>query len=51
LSTVRRADRIVVIEDGRVVEEGTHAELLAARGLYRQMSDASSGIPRTGTGG
>jgi ATP-binding cassette, subfamily B, bacterial len=37
LSTVRHADRIVVINDGRVVEEGTHPELLATGGLYRDL--------------
>lgn len=34
LSTVINADRIVVIQDGRIVEEGSHEELLAARGIY-----------------
>jgi ABC-type multidrug transport system fused ATPase/permease subunit len=34
LSTVRRADRIAVVEQGRVVEQGTHDELLAAGGRY-----------------
>ena len=34
LSTVRSADRILVMKDGRVVESGTHAELMAARGHY-----------------
>ena len=37
LSTVRSADRIVLLEDGRIVEEGGHAELLAAAGPYATM--------------
>jgi ATP-binding cassette, subfamily B, bacterial len=37
LSTVRHADRIVVLNEGRVVEQGTHAELIAAGGLYRDL--------------
>jgi ABC-type multidrug transport system fused ATPase/permease subunit len=37
LSTVRAADLILVIEDGRVVERGTHAELLAAGGRYEEL--------------
>jgi subfamily B ATP-binding cassette protein MsbA len=37
LSTVRKADRIVVLDQGKVIEEGTHLELLTARGLYKQL--------------
>jgi ATP-binding cassette subfamily B protein len=38
LATVLRADRIVVVEDGRVVEEGRHADLLARGGLYARLA-------------
>ncbi|SFS80771.1 ABC transporter transmembrane domain-containing protein [Brevundimonas viscosa] len=38
LATVLRADRIVVMEDGGVAEEGTHASLLAAGGLYARLA-------------
>jgi ABC-type multidrug transport system fused ATPase/permease subunit len=39
LSTVRSADRIVVLDAGRIVEEGDHQRLLAQRGLYRRLYD------------
>ena len=37
LSTIRRANRIIVIQDGRIVEQGTHAELLRMRGHYYRL--------------
>jgi ATP-binding cassette, subfamily B, multidrug efflux pump len=40
LSTIRDADLILMMENGRIVEQGTHDELLAAEGAYRRLYDA-----------
>jgi ATP-binding cassette subfamily B protein len=49
LSTVRGADQILVVDDGRIVERGTHRELMASGGLYSelyttQFADQESGV-------
>jgi ABC-type multidrug transport system fused ATPase/permease subunit len=42
LSSVRDADLILVVQDGRIVEQGTHEELLEQGGTYRQLHDAQT---------
>ena len=44
LSTIRRADQILVIEQGRIVERGTHAELFALRGRYHDLYTKQHGV-------
>lgn len=43
LSTIAEMDRIVVLDEGRIVEQGTHAELIGKRGLYARYWDRQSG--------
>ncbi|HHL22239.1 MAG TPA: ABC transporter ATP-binding protein, partial [Aliiroseovarius sp.] len=43
LSTIARMDRIVVMHEGRIAEAGTHAELLAAGGIYADLWARQSG--------
>lgn len=43
LSTTRDADRIIMLERGRIIEEGTHTELLARNGKYAEMWNAQAG--------
>lgn len=43
LSTVRLADQILVLDQGRIIERGTHAELVAARGAYAELFEMQAG--------
>ncbi|MCE7080550.1 ABC transporter ATP-binding protein [Streptomyces sp. ST2-7A] len=45
LTTAARADRVVLLDDGRVVEDGTHAELLSAGGRYTELWRSYTGEP------
>src|SRR5207237_634576 len=45
LSTVRNADLIVVMDKGRIIEQGRHEQLLAANGLYTKLIQASQNNP------
>jgi len=40
LSTIQEADVILVMRDGKIVEQGNHEELLAANGFYKKLFDA-----------
>ncbi|MDB4972098.1 MAG: transporter [Myxococcaceae bacterium] len=44
LATVQRADRIIVMDDGRIVDSGTHAELIARGGLYARLASLQFGL-------
>jgi ATP-binding cassette, subfamily B, bacterial len=45
LATVRQADRIIVMDEGRIVEQGTHATLSAAGGLYARLASLQFDMP------
>ena len=47
-TTVRMADRMVVLSDGRIVEDGTHEDLMSQNGLYAQMFTAQANRYKTG---
>ena len=42
LSTIEHADKIIVLSEGRVQEEGTHAELIEKKGLYWHLQNINS---------
>ncbi|HNI63517.1 MAG TPA: ATP-binding cassette domain-containing protein, partial [Agitococcus sp.] len=43
LSTIAAMDRLIVVDDGKIIEQGTHAELLAKNGLYARLWARQSG--------
>ena len=49
LDTARKADRIVVLDNGRIVEDGPHDRLVAARGTYARLWAASNEVHEPGS--
>ena len=47
LSTIRNADLILVVDQGRIVEQGTHQQLLEAKGFYERLYQAQFDLPQT----
>jgi ABC-type multidrug transport system fused ATPase/permease subunit len=45
LSTIAHADRILVLSDGQIIEQGRHEELMQASGRYREMVDLQTSPP------
>jgi len=45
LSTIHKADRLLVMDHGRLIEQGTHEDLLQQRGLYKQLYDMQTRQP------
>ncbi len=45
LNTIRQADQILVISDGRISEQGTHDELMAKAGIYQDFVNIRKGLP------
>ena len=43
LSTIRKMDRILVMKDGEIIEDGTHEELLSKKGEYAELWDHQTG--------
>ena len=50
LSTIRDADTIIVMRSGRIVEQGSHAELIEAQGAYAELYEAQFNEPEPGVG-
>jgi ATP-binding cassette, subfamily B, multidrug efflux pump len=50
VSSIRNADQILVIDQGRIVERGTHDELVAKQGIYRDIYYTQAGLPEGGDG-
>ena len=42
LSTIQSADQIIVMQDGEIVEQGKHAELITKKGMYKKLVDMQS---------
>ena len=48
ITTLREADKILVLEDGRITQQGTHGELIRQEGLYRRIAEIQDAISQEG---
>ena len=46
ITTLSKADKIIVLDKGKIVQEGTHDELKSVEGIYKQINDIQSGTLR-----